>query len=530
MRSFLSTSLVTALVLGTAIDPQLASAADTATPIKHIVIIFGENISFDHYFGTYPKAVNPPGQPAFHALPGTPAVNGLTHQLLTDNPNLNPLNGVGASNPFRLNRSQAQTADQNHDYGPEQAAYDNGLMDLFPLNTGTAGPPPVSYPAVTATPGLVMGYYDGNSVTALWNYAQHYALNDNSFTSTFGPSTPGAINLISGQTNGIIDQKNGPSSDVVSDGQGGFTMVGDADPIGDVCSTSTGFTATLGGKNIGDLLNAADVTWGWFQGGFDLSITNPNGTTGCKRSTVSPITGLTENDNSPHHEPFQYYKSTRNEAHTRPSSLANIGHTDGANHQYDIRDWFNALAANNLPAVSYLKAARYQDGHPGNSNPLDEQAFIVKVVNAIQNSPFWSSTAVVIHYDDSDGWYDHQMPATVNGSRTSQDALNGAGVCGGGPTLPGPFSKGKVVQGRCGYGTRVPLLVISPYAKVNFIDHTTTDQTATLRFIEDNWLSGERIGQGSFDTIGNSIAKMFDFSASPHTAKYLLSPITGQPQ
>ena len=228
------------------------SSTSTATPIKHIVVIFGENISFDHYFGTYPNAVNPPGQPAFHAIAGTPAVNGLSHSLLTQNPNLNPANGAGASNPFRLNRSQALTADQNHDYNPEQSAYLNGYMDLFPLNTGTPGAPPSNYPPVVYTPGLVMGYYDGNTVTALWNYAQHYALNDNSFTSTFGPSTPGALNLVSGQTNGIVATKNGPSSDEVADGAGGWTVIGDPDPLGDVCSSSTGFQIAMGGKNIGD--------------------------------------------------------------------------------------------------------------------------------------------------------------------------------------------------------------------------------------------------------------------------------------
>src|SRR5208283_1242593 len=105
------------------LNPYLASAATVTaptTPIQHVVIIFGENISFDHYFGTYPQAQNPPGQPRFTALANTPSVNGLTPGLLTNNPNLNPANGAGASNPFRLNRNQALTADQNHNYGPEQ--------------------------------------------------------------------------------------------------------------------------------------------------------------------------------------------------------------------------------------------------------------------------------------------------------------------------------------------------------------------------------------------------------------------------
>ncbi len=111
----------------------------TATPIQHLVVIFQENVSFDHYFGTYPNATNPAGEPKFKPAPDTPAVNGLSDGLLSNNPNLNPANGAGASNPFRLDRSQAVTADQNHDYSAEQRAFDAGLMDLFPLYTSSGG-------------------------------------------------------------------------------------------------------------------------------------------------------------------------------------------------------------------------------------------------------------------------------------------------------------------------------------------------------------------------------------------------------
>jgi phospholipase C len=539
MRSFLSVSVSTAMLMGMAIDPSLAvaaqapSAVTTTTPIQHVVVIFGENISFDHYFGTYPKALNPPGQPRFVALPNTPAVNGLTPALLTSNPNLNPTNGAGATNPFRLNRNQALTADQNHCALAEQQSFDNGLMDLFPSKTGNAGGTPVLYPAVTNTKGMVMGYFDGNTVTGYWNYAQHFAMNDNSYNTQFGPSTPGALNVISGQTNGVIASTsvNGPSSAVVADGQGGLTDIGDYDPLADVCSSSTGYHADLSGKNVGDLLNAAGLSWGWFNGGFDLTITNPNGTTGCKRSTISPITGLAETDYVPHHQPFQYYQSTKNPNHTRPSNIASIGLTDAANHQYDIHDWFDALAAGNLPAVSYLKAQSYQDGHPGNSNPLDEQAFVVNVVNTLQKSAFWSSTAVIIAYDDSDGWYDHQMGPIVNGSFTTADGLTGTNSCGTAgttPVLPGPNSGGQSVQGRCGFGVRTPFLVISPWAKPNYVDATLTDQSSVVRFIEDNWNLG-RIGGGSADAQAGVITNMFDFSKTTpqNSTAVILDPVTG---
>src|SRR6201986_5267004 len=255
-RKLLACVMAYALVLGTM--PAYASSHEdkTATPIKHLVVIFQENVSFDHYFGTYPYAKNPKGESPFVARTGTPSVNGLTGALLTANPNyINPANGTAATNPFRLDPSQAGTADQNHSYTPEQAAAHNGLMDLFPLNVGTAGPPPNAPPMVVLTKGLTMGYYDGNTVTAFWNYAQHYAMSDNSYGSNFGPSTPGAINLVAGQTNGVINLVN-PSDSVTTTSDGSVTLINDADPTGDMCSTTTGTTVNFSSKNIGDLLNA----------------------------------------------------------------------------------------------------------------------------------------------------------------------------------------------------------------------------------------------------------------------------------
>ena len=540
MRSFLSVLLVECLIAGSIAVPAGAQTAATApttpstpgttTPIRHVVVIFQENVSFDHYFGTYPNATNPQGEPAFTPVAGTPTVNGLSGGLLTNNPNLNPVNGAGASNPFRLDRSQAATADQDHDYTPEQMAAHNGLMDLFPMSVGTAGPPPSGGPPVVSTNGLTMGYYDGNTVTALWNYAQYFAMNDNSYGTNFGPSTPGAINLVSGQTNGVINLVN-PSSDVAVTSDGTITQTNDSDPTGDMCSTTTGTTSNLSGKNIGDLLNAQGVTWGFFSGGFNLSTVNANGTTGCARTSVSTVTNTTKADYIPHHQPFQYYASTANPKHTRPTSTAMIGYTDAANHQYDIEDFYTAVQAGNYPAVSFLKAIGIQDGHAGYSDPLDEQAFVVNVINFLQNqSGDWEHTAVVIAYDDSDGWYDHQMSPIVNQSTDPNDALTAVGACGDGSTaLPGP--KSAHAQARCGYGPRLPLLVISPYAKPNFVDHTVTDQTSIIRFVEDNWLNGQRIGGGSFDGIANSIANMFDFTkrAGKGGNRLILDPTSGQP-
>jgi phospholipase C len=534
MEKLAAATLATLLVASTMPSPMYAAdhggGAPTATPIKHLVVIFQENISFDHYFGTYPYAANPKGEPAFYAKPGTPSVNNLLGGLLTNNPNaLNSANGKGAANPFRLDRSQAATADQDHDYTPEQAAFDRGLMDAFPMSVGVAGPPPTGGPnaKITATPGLTMGYYDGNTVTAYWNYAQRYAMSDNSYGTNFGPSTDGAVNLISGQLNGVTEDVNASGS-TIGDGSGGLTLISDADPVGDACSTTTGELVRFGGRNIGDLLNAEGVTWGFFEGGFNLKTTNANGTTGCKRSTTSTVTATNKADYIPHHEPFQYYPSTANPTHARPSSISNIGYTDAANHQYDINDFYAAVNAGNLPSVSYLKAPGFQDGHAGYSDPLDEQNFVVTTINMLQKSPEWSSTAVIIAYDDSDGWYDHQQSPIMNQSATAADMVNGQPSCGtGASALPGVAGGTEHAQGRCGYGPRLVLLVVSPWAKSNFVDHTVTDQTSVLRFVEDNWLKGERIGEGSFDSIANSLDNMFDFSRFGNDGQLILDPNTG---
>jgi phospholipase C len=525
----LLTALTTAL--GPSVSPAFAASQPTSKniPIQHIVVIFGENISFDHYFGTYPTALNPKGEPQFHALPGTPTVNGFTNALLNDNPNLNTANGAGATNPFRLDRSQAFTNDQDHDYTPEQISFDMGAMDLFPYSVGTAGPPP-SGGGIVDTTGLTMGYFDGNTVTALWNYAQYFAMNDNSFSSTFGPSTPGVINLVSGQTNGAVKTLNG-TGDEVDGGDGSLTVIGDPDPLNDVCSSSTNNQVQLGSKNIGDLLTAAGVTWGGFMGGFNLNIKNPNGTTGCNRSTTSKITGVEESDYIPHHAFFQHWASTGNPKHTRPKSIAEIGNAGPANHQYDINDFFDAVSHGNFPAVSFLKAQGYQDAHAGYSDPLDEQNFVVKVLNFLQGQDAWDSTAVVILYDDSDGWYDHQMSPIVNQSTGPADALTGPDACGTATnSLPGISSGNPHALGRCGYGPRQPLLVISPWARQNYVDHTVTDQTSVIRFIEDNWLGGTRLPAGSFDGIASSISQMFDFTRErADHGRLLLDPNSGEP-
>ncbi len=598
IRSLLAIAATGTLALGSAAAAAAAPVSQhgmghpTATPIKHLVVIFQENVSFDHYFGTYPNATNTSGQP-FTARPGTPSVNGLTGTLLTANPN-----GVNPRRYDPANVNDVLTCDQDHDYNDEQRAFDGGKMDRFPQTVGNGGGKTPEGGNCAA--GDVMNYYDGNTVTALWNYAQRYAMSDNSYSTTFGPSAPGAINLISGDTGGVdmSHTANNPSqatatspnADLTADGQGGFSLTSDAQPYWDDCSTRD--AVAMSGTNIGDQLNAAHLSWGWFQGGFRpttpfAAAAAAVGSPGQSTATFTPnefkgkfytsvphasdqgicnsVTAIGAGLPSPlaagtgqygwkdnyiaHHEPFQYYASTANPHHlTIPvnasgqdtlAGLRSIGtdtqhyvngqpQFDTPNHQYDMTDFDQLVAAigdhalppSALPAVSFLKAAGYQDGHAGYSDPLDEQQFIVKEINALEQTPDWASTAVIIAYDDSDGWYDHVYSGVHNPSASVADALTGTGVCGTGTPLAGQ-------NGRCGYGPRQPFLVISPWARQNAVDSTLTDQSSITRFIEDNWLHGARIS-GSAATIAGSLGNLFSWR-HPDFRPLFLNPVTGEP-
>ena len=458
---------------------QRESTPTTKTPIRYLVVIFDENNSFDHYFATYPAAMNLPGEPAFYRRPGTPAVNGLTPELRSFNPN-----GV---QPFRLDRADAVTCDNDNHYTDEQVAYNGGLLDNFSILSAVGS---------GCTPNLEMGYYDGNTVTAIWNYAQHFSISDNFFASTFGTTVMGHLNLISGQTHGAIPAS---ISGKVVDG----SIIANVNPTLDDCST--GSVVTMGGRNIGDLLSAKGVSWGWFYG--DWTATS-SGNAEC-----SAIYNA-------HYAPFQYYASTANPHHRPSTSLAMIGHTDQANHQYSITDLWNAVGQGNLPAVTFIKASVTQTGHPSDSSPLAEQQFLVETINRLERLPQWPEMAILITYDDSDGWYDHVMPPIMSKSNDPvNDALLGSvGLCG--TPAPGAY------KDRCGYGPRLPFLAISPFAKSNFVDNSLADQSSILRFIEDNWQT-ERIGDQSFDAQAGSILNIFDFHHQPNKALFL-DPESGE--
>jgi phospholipase C len=549
MGSAVAIAAAAAIGIGFAVAPASSAApAATATPIRHLVVIVDSGVSYDHYFGTYPYVTNSDGH-YFKASSSTPKITtglyskwtpvtkkpkspaGVFGQLLTNNPNQDL--------PQRLGHNQVLTCAQNDGYTAEQDDVDGGHDDQYVEHqlTPDCGAADLS---PTNRPGVVMDYYDGNTVTALWNYAQHYAMSVANYDSTFGPSNLGAVNLIGGDTEGAYavsptSTSTTFNSDAVSPLAGGTgTLYGSIDPAYDSCSDASHTTGAsvgvLTGINVGNLLNARNVTWGWFQGGFAPTGTNSAGYAVCG-STHTDLAGKTVQDYTPDLDPFQFYQSTANPKHLAPTSEAAIGTTDRANHQYDLSDFFETLQDGNMPAVSYLAAPAYENGNSATSDPLDEQQFLVNTINQIEKSPDWASTAIVVTYDGSGGWYDNATPPNVNGSDAPQDAT----VCAKSVSLGSATN-------RCGYGIRVPLLVISPYAQPNTIDANATDTSSILRFIEDNWVSGQRISAASFDSIAGNLAGtpanpntgaaaipgLLNFTAAPQTGTVILNPKTGE--
>jgi phospholipase C len=659
-------------------SPAVAAGPTTATPIQHLVVIFQENVSYDHYFGTYPSATNTDGTTFTPvATPGNNNLQGHTPDLTTAGGNPNAVapvryanSATSASGPRSL-----LTCDQDHNYADEQTAFDGGSMDKFPSSVGSSSANEVD--GLACSKNEVMNYYDGNTVTGLWNYAQKFAMSDSSFGTTFGPSAPGAVNLVSGDTGNVdttgctglalspptaagcthmasslnfgptntatmtIATRTSPNADTTLDGTGGLSLTSDAQPFYDDCSTRDAVALT--GTNVGDELSAAGVSWGWFQGGFrpstPYSTANAAGTNHPTSTFVpdefsgkynvntpkatalgggttplnqgicnawhnigadlpAPNTGTgqwgSKGDYIAHHEPFEYYGSTANPHHLPPASLSVIGtdtqsfsggsyktgtpNWDTANHQYDTSDFDSLVAAaaqgqNNpgsadgkyhLPAVSFLKAGGWEDGHAQYSDPIDEQNFITREINALMQTPDWSSTAVVINYDDSDGWYDHSYATIASGSAAVGEPGTTAAIPGTGvalqhslvpinpsnsagdnlfSTVSGPpYAAPGVSQlcyapsqgnastalasqmGRCGLGPRLPMMAISCFARSNYIDHAVSDQASVTKFIQGNWglasISGSFANLPFNSTASNAtynaegpLSNLFDFTA-----------------
>jgi phospholipase C len=427
-------SILTAPIIGTvsASEPTktvprnvlASSEVKSVSPIKHTVVIFQENRTFDNYFGTYPYAEG------FDPLNGTPKdVRNFKYTAgnVTKDANGNVYNPDSSGNliyPWHdAGKANIQETDVNHGYSAMISMVDGGKMDKFYQVNHDSGKP-----TDTKDKGLLaMSYFDYQDIPAYWQYAQHFALADNYFQPVYGPSTPGAFYLIAAQS--------GNGNETASNTNPNSQITGDPSPKnGPFGGDSTnGLKYNLTYPNIGDELSAAKQTWAWYAGGWDAAKADPS----------SPEAKLY----SPHHNPFQYFQN----------------YEDGKynSNMKDYKNFTQDISSGNLPAVSFIKAGYGEDEHPGTGNQSTPSAedFTVKTINQIMNSPYWKDTAIIVTYDEGGGFYDHIAPPTVN---PNKDGLQGD-------------------------GPRVPAFVISPYAKENYVSHVQYDHASILKFLEWNY-------------------------------------------
>lgn len=403
-----------------------AHAQVMENPIGHIIVISLENHSFDNLFGAFPGAegiaqagsaavqVDARGQ-AFRKLP--PVIDTTSQPLRPDTRFPSDLPNA----PFPIERYVAakdKTGDLVHRFYQEQAQINGGAMNRF-AGLSDAG-------------GLAMGYYDASG-TALWRYAREYTLADRFFHAAFGGSflnhfwmvcacTP-RFDAAPPQTRAELDDNgllrhDGP---VTPDGYAVNTLQPEGGPhMKGIAPDRLLPPQTM--PTIGERLSAASVSWAWYAGGW-----------------AAAEAGHAAKDFQYHHQPFAYFSAYA------PGSEAR------AEHLKDEADFFRDLKEGTLPAVSFYKPSGDSNWHPGYADVTTGDAHFAKIMKAIEESPVWKSSVVIVTFDENGGYWDHVPPP-----------------------------KGD----RWGPGVRVPTLIISPFARRHFVDHTAYDTTSILRFIE----------------------------------------------
>ncbi len=463
-------ALVSAMSLAMASFAGAESDNGTHSPIKHTIILYQENISFDHYFGTYGHGSN-----------GIPAGSTLTH---TD--------GVQTWGPYAPTQlsgaTQSRTCDVDHNYSNMIRMVDHGAMDQFlqfgndKIVTNPSSSSSTTCPKfeTIAAPGngltaLANGYYTGTSgdpnapLQNYWRLASQYTLADNFFQGVYGPSTPGAQWLVAATNN----------------------TAGDPNPIGDKCLDYPAGISPQDIPNLGAEATAAGTSWAWFQGGFG-SCSTPN------------VDGY-----SAHHDPFQYFTSTADLNHTWAYD-PRMDYPQANRHQRDLSLLYAALAGSpsvSLPAISWVKAPQLEDGHPGYSGPALEDAFVGDLVARLQASDYWKNTALIIAFDETGGWWDHVAPPDQGGPFANW--VNGLPNLTGCqyPGIPGALC------GEAGFGPRMPVLIVSRFARQGFIDHDLLNTASLDRWVEWNHRLPALGVWGDRDVTAGNLTGAFIFGA-----------------
>ncbi len=431
MRRLLHGVMALAITCTLAVFTQVPATAQTGkTPLKHIIVVFLENWSFDSLYGLFPGANG-----LANAANAAPQVDksGKAYDTLPAPLNSNQKDTNGKSipdnrfpanlpnKPFEIDKyvpTSDMTGDLLVSFYPEQYQIDGGKMDKFVAWGNSAG--------------LVMGYYDTTKLP-LYNYAKQYTLGDNFFHAAFGGSFLNAFWLVCACTPTF---PNAPADMVAQfDSSGMLTKDGPVTSDGHVVNTAfSSFTphpATVKPDHlmppqtmptIGDRLSEKGISWAWYSGGWN-----------------DAVAGKAEKLFQFHHQPLAYFKNYGDGADAR------------AQHLKDETDFYTALSNGSLPAVSFVKPVGENNEHPGYATLDTGEKWTANLIDQVQKSQDWQDTAIIVTYDENGGFWDHVAPP---------------------------------VGDKWGPGTRVPLLVISPYAKKGYIDHTQMDTTSILALIE----------------------------------------------
>jgi phospholipase C len=308
-------------------------------------------------------------------------------------------------------------ADLNHTQASYTAAYDGGKMDKYAFENGDVSTNYFDNNSMgTATDGTQHG------VQALWSYAQQYALADNFYASAMASEPGNVLYMTSANVGTGTDPFGYPQLDACT----AAAQKKDPNPLATV-------DLPLTFQNVGDQMTANKISWTWYHENFN---TEQNAT--CV-------------DYVPQENPFQYFASTANSSNVQ---------------NFTMTDFSTTLSSGAAPAVMWIQPAPENSMHPGAANIGNGIEWLDKLIQTVQASSVWSSTAIVVLWDESGGWYDHVAP----------------------PQLANTI----------GLGARVPVILISPSAKTNYISHQQMDFVSILRFIQWNW------GLGQFSDSGQA--------------------------
>jgi phospholipase C len=439
--------------------------AQSPNPINHIVVIYLENHSFDNLYGMFPGANGIANAGAATQVDK----NGVAYAALPHpiNSNLKPP-GPDSRFPADL-PNKPFNIDQ---YVPLNQKTGDLVHRFYQEQLQIDGGKMDKFVAWTDAAGLVMGYYDTTKLP-LYTYAKQYTLADNFFHGAFGGSFLNHIWLVCACA---PVWPNAPASKQAQlDTSGALVKDGALTPDNFVVNTSfTVFsphpanitdTAQLvppqTKATIGDRLSDKGISWAWYSGGWNDTLAG----------RADPLFQY-------HHQPFAYFKNYGDGTEGRKQHLK------------DESDFYAAIQDNTLPAVAFVKPLGAENEHPGYAVPDEGEMHVAQMIDLIQKSPAWKETAIIVTYDENGGFWDHVAPPKMD---------------------------------QWGPGSRVPALIISPYAKKGYVDHSLMDTTSILAFIENRY-GLEALGDR--DKMTGNMLSAFDFSQNPNQAP---SPAGGSP-